>query len=200
MLLFLVNIPHLSGGLQRSLAYCIAEIPCGGVTCPVCLFQRVPPPRLQVGNAGFHNDSLYRALWPAIPHLTALLSDPEEKTRANAAGALGNLVRNSSVLCRDLIEQGAVRALFESVVSVAGRGPEADGTGRVTSPGAESGQSPLRIALFSIGNMCSHTSCREVLLELDLFKVLQKLQRLGDPVISKYVQRICAKFQEKPAS
>lgn len=154
-----------------------------------------------MGNAGFHNDSLYPALRPAILHLTALLKDPEEKTRANAAGALGNLVRNSSVLCRDLIEQGAVQALFESIVSAAGRGPEGDRQNRGASPGGpESGQSPLRIALFSIGNMCSHTSCREVLLELDLFKVLQKLQKLGDPVISKYVQRICAKFQEKPAS
>lgn len=34
----------------------------------------------------------------------ALLADGEEKTRANAAGALGNLVRNSSQLCGEIIK------------------------------------------------------------------------------------------------
>jgi len=32
----------------------------------------------------------------------------EEKTRANAAGALGNFVRNSVTLARDLIKHGAL--------------------------------------------------------------------------------------------
>lgn len=48
-----------------------------------------------VGNAGFHNDKLYEHLRPVVPLLVDLLSDQEEKTRANAAGALGNFVRNS---------------------------------------------------------------------------------------------------------
>ena len=61
-----------------------------------------------VGNAGFHSDKLYDHLRPCIPYLTELLKDPEEKTRANAAGALGNLVRNSSTLAKDLIKSGAL--------------------------------------------------------------------------------------------
>jgi fused-like protein len=36
--------------------------------------------------------------------LVKLLSDDEEKTRANAAGALGNLVRNSGQLCPEIIK------------------------------------------------------------------------------------------------
>jgi fused-like protein len=36
--------------------------------------------------------------------LVDLLKDPEEKTRANAAGALGNFVRNSNSLAKDLIK------------------------------------------------------------------------------------------------
>lgn len=52
-----------------------------------------------VGNAGFHNDVLYGDLRPCVPLLVELLRDSEEKTRANAAGALGNFVRNSNVLC-----------------------------------------------------------------------------------------------------
>jgi fused-like protein len=51
-----------------------------------------------VGNAGFHDSSLYEALRPAIPILGNLLKDTEEKTRSNAAAALGNFVRNSAQL------------------------------------------------------------------------------------------------------
>jgi fused-like protein len=57
-----------------------------------------------LGNAGFHSAALYEALRPAVRPLVALLQDEEDKTRANAAGALGNLVRNSSQLCGELIE------------------------------------------------------------------------------------------------
>lgn len=64
-----------------------------------------------IGNAGFHSDTLYPSLRLAIPSLTKLLSDSESKTRANAAGALGNLVRNSSLLCAELISQGAIEGL-----------------------------------------------------------------------------------------
>ena len=39
------------------------------------------------GNSAFHSDVLYHDLAPAIPKLLHLLRDPEEKTRANAAGA-----------------------------------------------------------------------------------------------------------------
>jgi hypothetical protein len=38
----------------------------------------------------------------AVAPLAELLSDDEEKTRANAAGALGNLVRNSGQLCGEV--------------------------------------------------------------------------------------------------
>jgi fused-like protein len=57
-----------------------------------------------IGNAAFHNPSLYDALRPAVAPLVELLSDDEEKTRANAAGALGNLVRNSGQLCGEIIQ------------------------------------------------------------------------------------------------
>jgi fused-like protein len=61
-----------------------------------------------VGNAGFHNDVLYEHLKPCVPLLVELLRDQEEKTRANAAGALGNFVRNSNALCKELIRHGAL--------------------------------------------------------------------------------------------
>lgn len=60
-----------------------------------------------IGNASFHDDTLYEALKPAIPVLVSLLRDSEEKTRSNAAAALGNLARNSSILDKSFIDTGA---------------------------------------------------------------------------------------------
>ena len=60
--------------------------------------------------AGFHSAALYGSLRGAIAPLVALLRDGEDKTRANAAGALGNLVRNSPMLCRQLVQAGALEA------------------------------------------------------------------------------------------
>ena len=69
--------------------------------------------------AGFHNSSLYEALRASIGPLVALLRDEEDKTRANAAGALGNLVRNSGLLCRPLIEARALQVPHKAL-SLAG--------------------------------------------------------------------------------
>lgn len=66
---------------------------------------------------GFHNRKLYEHLRPVVPALVELLKDPEEKTRANAAGALGNFVRNSNTLTNDLIMYGALHQMLEVVLN-----------------------------------------------------------------------------------
>ena len=72
----------------------------------------------QVGNAAYHNDSLYDELRRAIPQLTnLLLAGEEDKTKANAAGALSNLVRNSNRLCEDIVSKGAVQVISDSLHS-----------------------------------------------------------------------------------
>merc|ERR1740121_1866272 len=70
-----------------------------------------------VGNCAFHSDVLYQGLAPAIPQLLQLLEDDDEKTRANAAGAIGNLVRNSAELCGRMISEGALQGLHNLVES-----------------------------------------------------------------------------------
>lgn len=100
-----------------------------------------------VGNAAFHNEELYASLAPALDALVQALDDAEEKTRANAAGALGNLVRNSSALSGDLARCGGVSALLR----VAARDTSA---------------SPRRIALFSLGTCCAYAPCRQALMTL----------------------------------
>lgn len=95
-------------GSSRCVRQCCIEL-----SCLLCLHRLPAPcacaPRRKfacfaIGNAGFHNPTLYDALRPAVGPLVKLLSDDEEKTRANAAGALGNLVRNSGQLCSEIIK------------------------------------------------------------------------------------------------
>jgi fused len=132
-----------------------------------------------VGNAGFHNDSLYEALRPCVPFLVELLKDSEEKTRANAAGALGNFVRNSHALCKDLIHHHALEELLDVVANDEGQS-----------------QSPRRIALFSIGNLCVYPECRRVFEELQIRNIISPFQHPNnrDPQIVKYASRIIQKL------
>ena len=109
-----------------------------------------------VGNAGFHNEVLYEHLRPCVQLLVELLKDQEEKTRANAAGALGNFVRNSNALCKDLIKHHALKQLLEVVAN--DKGPS---------------QSPRRIALFSIGNLCVYKECRKALEDMGIRQIIE---------------------------
>ncbi|CDW83098.1 protein kinase domain containing protein [Stylonychia lemnae] len=133
-----------------------------------------------VGNAGFHNDVLYEHLKPCVPLLVDLLKDPEEKTRANAAGALGNFVRNSNALCKDLIKHGALRQLLDVV-----------GTDKGPS------QSPRRIALFSIGNLCVYKECRVEFEKMGIRAIIDPYTQQAtsnDPQVIKYAARIIQKL------
>lgn len=73
----------------------------------------------QIGNAAYHNDLLYEELRSSIHQLTNLLLSPEEdKTKANAAGALSNLVRNSNKLCEDIVSNGAIQVCFITYMEI----------------------------------------------------------------------------------
>jgi hypothetical protein len=94
-----------------------------------------------LGNAAFHTSALYPFLGACIAPLVAALNNNDEKTRANAAGALGNLVRNGNQLCGPLVQSGAIQRLIFMVRN------DAD-------------ISPRRIALFSLGTLAAHSICR----------------------------------------
>ena len=144
-----------------------------------------------IGNAAFHNDALYANLRQTIPPLIDVLCyDEMSKSRANAAGALGNLVRNSPMLCSALIKAHAPEALLRTAMS--------DGH-----------QQPQRIALFSLGNLCAYRSCRDILLagrdggggdkeQTDLLGSLAQLEQKNqsDAIVLKYIQRIRGKLAQ----
>ena len=139
-----------------------------------------------VGNGSFHSDELYPALRPVIPSLVQLLSDDDEKSRANAAGALGNLVRNSGLLCADLAFHGAPQRLLKVAL---------------TDPGIQ----PRRISLFSLGNFCAYEEPRSALMAADeklgtTFEArMDDLARsCADATTRKYVSRILSKLKKGP--
>jgi len=99
-----------------------------------------------LGNAAFHSAALYPELEAGIAPLVALLRQGgrKEKKRkagktaitvndgkaaANAAGALGNLARNSPLLARALADAGAPQALIEVAEEEAREGGEGGGGG-----------------------------------------------------------------------
>ena len=145
-----------------------------------------------LGNAGFHSDALYGDLRDAVAPLVRSLRDSEEKTRANAAAALGNLVRNSDALCAELIREDALEAL---AALAAGDASSASG-GASKSSTASDGQSPAKIALFSLGNLCTHGACRDALVAAGFERRVAALAEApdADATVKKYVARIRGKI------
>ncbi|KAL5978436.1 hypothetical protein ACLOJK_029553, partial [Asimina triloba] len=146
---------------------------------------------LLVGNAAYHNDMLYDELRRAIPQLTnLLLMGEEDKTKANAAGALSNLVRNSNRLCEDIISKGAIQALLKLVAecSVVALSP--------SRRDAAVNESPLKIALFSLGKMCAHLPCRHFIRSSEFFPTLTRLRQSPDAIIANYASLIADKVSE----
>ncbi|KDP21789.1 hypothetical protein JCGZ_00576 [Jatropha curcas] len=143
-----------------------------------------------IGNAAYHNDMLYEELRRSIPQLAnLLLSTEEDKTKANAAGALSNLVRNSNKLCEDIVSKGAMQALLKVV---------SDCSALALNPSRRDAvnESPLRIALFSLAKMCAHAPCRQFLRSSELFPVIGRLRQSPESTIANHASFIISKVAE----
>jgi fused-like protein len=141
-----------------------------------------------IGNAAYHNDTLYEELRRSITQLANVLTTAEEdKTKANAAGALSNLVRNSNKLCEDIVSKGALQTLLRLV---------ADCSTLALNPSKKetASESPLKIALFSLAKMCSnHQICRQFVKSSELFPVIARLKQSPEANIAHYASVIVAK-------
>ncbi|XP_039047016.1 serine/threonine-protein kinase TIO-like [Hibiscus syriacus] len=143
-----------------------------------------------IGNAAYHNDMLYEELRRSIPQLAMLLvSAEEDKTKANAAGALSNLVRNSNKLCEEIISKGAMQALLKLV---------ADCSVVALNPSKKDAiiESPLKIALFSLGKMCAYPNCRHFLRSSELFPMIRQLRQSPESSIAKLALAIVSKVTD----
>ena len=131
-----------------------------------------------IGNAGFHSDYLYDDLRPAVCTLVRLLQDEEDRTVANAAGALGNLARNSGELVPEMLACGAVEALLGIIKR------------------SDSTTTAFQIALFSLGNLAAHQESRATLRQLGVEDVMMDIQRdpsMGQAAV-KYATRLLTKM------
>ncbi|XP_020107815.1 serine/threonine-protein kinase TIO isoform X2 [Ananas comosus] len=143
-----------------------------------------------IGNAAYHNDMLYEELRRSIPQLAKLLFAAEEdKTKANAAGALSNLVRNANTLCGDIVSQGALQALLKLVSNYSTVALSPSRRDAVSD-------SPLKIVLFALRKMCDHAICRRFLCSSELFPLLTQLRQSPDPVIAEYSSGIISKASQ----
>jgi hypothetical protein len=79
---------------------------------------------LTVGNAAFHSSDLYPLLADCVEPLCSALRDTDDKTRANVAGAIGNLIRNGAQLCPLMVEQGVVELLLQLLLEDPDVGPK----------------------------------------------------------------------------
>ncbi len=95
------------------------------------------------------------------------------------------MVRNSPLLCGELVRAGALEALLALV-----RDAPPPGAG----PAAAEAQNPLKIALFSLGNLCSHAACRAHLAHLGLRAAVAPLAASPDGATAKYAVRVLAKL------
>ena len=146
-----------------------------------------------VGNAAFHSSTLYPLLVHSLEPLGTALKSQDEKTRANAAGAIGNLVRNGNQLCKHIVESGVIQILLLMVRD-------------------DDSISPQRIALFSLGTLASHGICRaemglckpnasELLRGLQVrLKNDHQQQQQCDEALEKYAIRLKAKLKQQAPS
>jgi fused-like protein len=131
-----------------------------------------------IGNAAFINDKLYENFRVCIPILVDLLDDVEDNTRANSAGALGNFVRCSDILCQDIISHKAHLA----ILNLAER---------------EESIQTIKVALFALGNFCNHNVIK---LELEKVNFKSKIDQLkqkykSESQLSELFERIKKKLQ-----
>jgi fused-like protein len=100
------------------------------------------------------------------------------------------LVRNSDALVNELVEERALEALVELACA---RGFRAANGSRAA---VADGQSPVKIALFSLGNLCTHGACRDALVGLGFERRVAALAEApdADASVKKYVARIQGKI------
>lgn len=131
-----------------------------------------------VGNGAFHSDVLYADLARAVPAIVALLKSSDDKTRQNAAGALGNLVRNGTQLISVLAEHRAVQELVNSLES------------RDSTAGLK------KIVVFSLGTLAQLDPCRALINVQQVQNAMAASAAAiqSDLTFAKYVQRLKAKL------
>jgi hypothetical protein len=174
-----------------------------------------------IGNAIFHNDTLLDYLQDTIDLLVALLKDNSnsDKCKANAAGALGNFVRNSNAMAQKLVDSGTVEVLLQVACEKSKYVSTSSSFNHnhvATTPGGSSIDHRLlsdestcnaiddelmakRNAVFSLGNLASSPLCRDLMLKIDAYAKLVPVahQFKDDQKMTGYMKRVLNKLMQK---
>ena len=179
------RVCNLLGNMCRHNEFFYEKIKSSGILPPLlkCCYDNDKATRkfacFAIGNAAFLNDSLYESFRPIIPRMVELLKDPEDNTRANSAGALGNFVRCGEQLANDLVKYKAHEALLQL---------------------AENQDLPqiqvIRVALFALGNFCNNSMIK---CELEKINFRQRIDVLrnkfsNDKQLLEHIERIRKKL------
>lgn len=124
-----------------------------------------------------------------VPLGKCLLEQSDEKTRANAAGAIGNLVRNSGSLAPKLAQEKIPQKLMKIIAY-------------------DDDVSVKRIAMFSLGTMALFQSCKEAIMtaasrdcpSIQEINKLVKTRHADDDTMMKYLDRLKVKIKSTPPS
>ena len=182
---FKSRVCNLLGNMCRHNEFFYEQIKSSGILSPLlkCCYDTDKATRkfacFAIGNAAFLNDSLYQSFRPIIPRMVELLKDPEDNTRANSAGALGNFVRCGDQLADDLVKYKAHEALLQL---------------------AETQELPqiqvIRVALFALGNFCNNPKIKGELEAINFRKRIEILRNkfVNDKQLLEHVERIRKKL------
>ena len=182
---FKSRVCNLLGNMCRHNEFFYDKIKSSGILPPLlkCCYDSDKATRkfacFAIGNAAFLNDSLYESFRPIIPRMVELLKDPEDNTRANSAGALGNFVRCGDQLEDDLVKYKAHEALLQL---------------------AETQDLPqiqvIRVALFALGNFCNNSKIKSKLEEINIRQRIEVLRSkfANDKQLLEHVERIRKKL------
>ena len=182
---FKSRVCNLLGNMCRHTDFFYDQLKSTGIITPLlkCCYDNDKATRkfacFAIGNAAFLNDKLYDNFKQIIPRLVELLHDPEENTRANAAGALGNFVRCGDQLCGDIVKNKA----HEALLSLA----ENEDNNQLQV---------IRVALFALGNFCNHQTIKN---DLEKINVRQRIENLRnkfrkDEQLLEHIERIKKKL------
>ena len=182
---FKSRVCNLLGNMCRHNEFFYESIKSSGILPPLlkCCYSTDKATRkfacFAIGNAAFLNDSLYESFRPIIPRMVELLKDPEDNTRANSAGALGNFVRCGEQLAGDLVKYKAHEALLQL---------------------AESQEMPqiqvIRVALFALGNFCNNSMIKAELEKINFRQRIEVLRNKfsNDKQLIEHIERIRKKL------
>jgi fused-like protein len=178
------RVCNLIGNMCRYSDYFYEELLKNNLVSPIiqCCYDQDKNTRkfacFAIGNAAFINDRLYEHFRCCIPILVDLLEDVEDNTRANSAGALGNFVRCSDLLCQDIILHKAHLAILNL---------------------AEKEESPqtIKVALFALGNFCNHNVIKSELEKVSFNAKIDQLKakHKNESQLTELFERIKKKLQ-----